>query len=160
MKDLNELLRTVFTGRPAWMSVVMVFCFYMTVIYMPFDLFLKPVERDQEVWFGIVLTGWAAKATEPIHWAIYAAGSWGFYKMKSWMWPWASVYVIQIAIGMFVWTYMREGASNFIVAILVSIPFIALAVALWRAKPQFREQIQAADNSNENMPGSVNEDSE
>lgn len=160
MKDLNETLKNAFTGRPVWMSVIMVFCFYMTVIYMPFDLFLKPLEKDQEVWFGLVLTGWAAKATEPIHWAIYAAGSWGFYKMKSWMWPWASLYVVQIAIGMFVWTFMRGDAGNFVAATLISIPFVILAVALWRAKPKFHPQIDQAENDNEASPGSIENDSE
>ena len=37
------------------------FCAYMTVIYLPFDLFFKPVSDDQEVWFGILFSGWAAK---------------------------------------------------------------------------------------------------
>jgi hypothetical protein len=31
------------------------------------DFFVKPVAHDAEVWFGIVLSGWAAKLTEPLH---------------------------------------------------------------------------------------------
>ena len=30
----------------------------MTFIYMPFDLFFKPVAEDHEIWFGFSLTGW------------------------------------------------------------------------------------------------------
>ncbi len=41
------------------------------------------------VWLGFMLTGWAAKATEPLHWLIYGAGAYGFWKMSRWMWPWA-----------------------------------------------------------------------
>ena len=38
------------------MNLVMVFCAYMTFLYMPFDMLLKPVAEDQEVWFGYMLT--------------------------------------------------------------------------------------------------------
>ena len=43
--------------RPWWMNLIMMFCAYMAFIYMPWDLFVKPVAEDQEVWFGIMLTG-------------------------------------------------------------------------------------------------------
>ena len=76
------------------MNLIFYFCVYMTFIYMPFDLFLKPVEVDQEIWFGYTLTGWLAKATEPFHWLIYSFGAYGFWQMKTWMWPWASIYQI------------------------------------------------------------------
>ena len=57
--------------RPWWMSLMFYFCCYMTFIYMPFDMFIKPVAEDKEIWFGFTLTGWWAKATEPLHWLIY-----------------------------------------------------------------------------------------
>ena len=81
------MIRLIFTGRPVWMTALLLFCGYMTFIYMRFDLFYKPVADDVEVWFGLALHGWAAKATEPIHWLIYGAGFYGFLKMKSWMFP-------------------------------------------------------------------------
>lgn len=77
----KQLASRIFGARPVWMNILMVFCAYMAFIYLPWDLFVKPVAEDQEVWFGILLTGWAAKATEPLHWAIYAAGTWGFWKI-------------------------------------------------------------------------------
>ena len=49
--------------RPLWMNGLLAFCAYMTFIYMPFDIFIKPVAEDQEVWFGFMLTGWWAKAS-------------------------------------------------------------------------------------------------
>src|SRR3954469_14889580 len=97
------MLRTTLARRPWWMNLLFGFCLYMTFVYLPFDVFAKPVAHDEEVWFGVVLRGWAAKATEPLHWAIYAAGAYGFFRMRGWMWPWAALYVAQIAIGMFVW---------------------------------------------------------
>jgi len=104
---------------------------------MPFDMFLKPVSEDQEVWFGILLTGWAAKATEPLHWLIYGAGLYGFIKMKSWMWPWASLYVAQIAFSMMVWSMMDDRGSLFGGLISGGI-FLGLAIVFWRARPLFR----------------------
>lgn len=133
-KSVNRML---FGGRPIWMNFLMVFCGYMTFFYLPWDLFVKPVAGDQEVWFGFMLTGWAAKATEPIHWAIYAAGTYGFWKMSSWMWPWASLYVAQIAIGMFVWQLLDERGGNLLGGALTAAPFVLLTVMLWRARSRF-----------------------
>ena len=92
-----------FRGHPWWIMLLWLFCLYMTVVYLPFDIFLKPIADDREVWFGLALSGWWAKATEPIHCAIYALGVWGFWGMHRWMWPWAAVYAAQVAIGMLVW---------------------------------------------------------
>jgi hypothetical protein len=97
-------LREWLTARPWWVTAIGLFCAYMTLIYVPFDLFWKPVAEDQEVWFGIVLHGRWAKATEPLHWAIYAAGTWGFLRERPWIWVASSLYVGQIAIGMLVWS--------------------------------------------------------
>ena len=132
-----QLAQRVFAGRPWWMNAIMAFCFYMAVIYLPFDLFLKPVAQDQEVWFGIVLHGWAAKATEPLHWAIYGAGAWGFWKMRPWMHPWAAVYVAQIAIGMFVWALLDPRSPGWWAGMIAALPFAGLSWLLWRNKPQF-----------------------
>ena len=127
--------------RPIWMNALMLFCAYMTFIYMPFDLFYKPVADDEEVWFGFILHGWAAKATEPIHWAIYAAGFYGFLKMKPWMFPWAALYVFQVAIAMGVWPWLNKGMSP-LAGIPVAVPFIILGVMLWLAKDRFNGAIQ------------------
>ncbi len=136
-RTLNAI-KQIFNGRPVWMNAIMLFCAYMTFIYMPFDMFIKPVAEDQEVWFGITLTGWYAKATEPIHWLIYGAGFYGFLKMKSWMWPWASVYVMQIAIAMLVWSLLDERA-DWTIGAVPAVLFTGLAFMLWRVKPLFRE---------------------
>ena len=117
----------------------MVFCGYMAFIYMPWDFFLKPVAADQEVWFGILFTGWAAKVAEIPHWAIYAAGAFGFWRMRSWMWPWAAVYTAQIAVGMLVWSLREfDGSRAWLAGVASFAPFAALAYALWKARPRFQ----------------------
>jgi hypothetical protein len=107
--------RSELARRPWWMNGLLGFCLYMTFIYMPFDLFGKSVESDDEVWFGVLVHGWAAKLTEPLHWAIYGAGSYGFWRMRPWMWPWAAVYAAQISIGMLVWNLLDPRGAGWLV---------------------------------------------
>ena len=142
-----EKLKAIFAGRPLWMNVLMVFCAYMTFIYMPFDLFYKPVDQDEEVWFGFMLHGWWAKATEPLHWLIYGGGMYGLLKMKSWMFPWAALYTFQVAIAMLVWSLLY-GGGNLALGGVAAMPFVILGVMLWRAKPQFNDMVvgQASDS--------------
>jgi len=132
-----DRIRALLAPRPWWMNAIWLFCLYMTFVYLPFDLFLKPVERDAEVWLGFALHGWLAKATEPIHWLIYGFGAYGFWRMRPWLWPWAALYTAQVAIGMVVWSvaYSHGGlALGLVPGVLIG----AIAVALWRAKPRFR----------------------
>jgi hypothetical protein len=129
--------------RPWWMNLIWFFCLYMTFIYMPFDIFTKPFERLEEIWFGFTLHGWPAKITEPVHWAIYAAGAYGFWKMKSWMWPWAAVYCAQIVIAMVVFNVIsgpefgdNRGGGPW-AAVISGIIFSVPTIALWRARNAF-----------------------
>ncbi len=136
---LRHWTRALFDGRPLWINALMLFCAYMAFFYLPWDLFLKPVEADQEVWFGILFTGWAAKLAAIPHWAIYAAGTYGFWRMRAWMWPWAAVYAAQIALGMLVWSLREfEGGRAWLAGVAACVPFAALSYALWQARPRFR----------------------
>ncbi len=137
---MTDWLRTLFTGRPWWMNALMVFCGYMAFFYVPWDLFVKPVARDQEVWFGVLFTGAAAKALAVPHWAVYALGAYGFRHMRPWMHPWASLYVLQIAVGMLVWSLLQDsgGFGGAVVGVVAFALFAGLAAALWRARPLFR----------------------
>ena len=134
---MTSAVQEFFSGRPHWMNAIFVFCLYMSFVYMPFDLFYKPVENDVEVWFGFMLHGWWAKATEPLHWAIYASGAYGFWKMKRWLHPWAALYVAQVAVGMLVWSLLDERGTALLGAVAFAL-FSALAVVLWRARDQFK----------------------
>jgi hypothetical protein len=122
------------------MNLLFGFCLYMTFIYMPFDMFFKPVAEDQEVWFGFLLQGWAAKLTEPIHWAIYTAGAFGFWKMRAWMWPWAGLYAAQVALGMLVWSLLDSRGSLITGAIAMAVLLVP-TVALLKAKARFDQQL-------------------
>ena len=141
---MRERLQRLFAGRPLYMNALMVFCAYMSAIYLPFDLLVKPVEQDQEVWFGVVLTGWAAKATAPAHWAIYLAGTWGFAQMRAWMHPWAAVYTLQVALSMFVWSWFDPRGAGPLWGLVAAAPFVALALALWRHRERFGVGARAA----------------
>lgn len=142
-------LRTNLRRRTLWMNVLMLFCLFMAVVYVPWDFLVKPMAEDEEVWFGILLSGGWAKATEPLHWLIYAAGAWGFWQMKSWMHPWALLYTAQIALGMFVWNLLYAGGSGLVGASVSAAPFIVLCVFLWRERMRFR---QGANQSAEEKP--------
>ncbi len=122
--------------RPWWMNGLLAGCAYMAVVAVPRDFFLTPLARDEEVWLGIVLRGAAAKATEPLHWAIYAAGTFGFWKMRSWMWPWAAVYVAQIAVSTAVWNLVDPRGSGW-PGVLLGLAFGIPALALWRSRAVF-----------------------
>ena len=142
---VRALWERIVAGRPWWMTAMMGFSWFMAVIYVPWDLLVKPVVGDEEVWFGIVLHGWAAKATEPIHLAIYAAGAWGFWRMRPWMHPWAGLYVAQIAVAMFVWSFLDERSPGWWAGVLSALPFAALAALLWRRAPLFQSGAGGAE---------------
>ncbi len=125
--------------RPWWMTALLLFCAYMTFVYVPWDLFVKPLALDEEVWFGLRFHGVAAKLLALPHWAIYAAGMVGFWRMRRWMWPYAALYVAQVAIAMFVWPLLYVGGGRaLLIAIVSGAAFGALALALWRARPLFQ----------------------
>ncbi len=124
--------------RPWWMNALMIFCLYMTFIFMPWDFFMKPFAHAEEAWFGILLRGWAAKLTEPLHWAIYAAGAYGFWRMRAWMWPWAAVYAAQVAFGMWLWPILYiGGARGWLSGFAAFVPLALITRALWRAEELF-----------------------
>jgi short-subunit dehydrogenase len=135
---MGQWLHERLQQRPWWMNALMVFCAYMTAVHMPWDIFVKPVASDAEAWFGFLLHGWWAKLSEPLHWAIYAAGAYGFWRMRSWMWPWAAVYAAQVALGMLVWSVVYVGgARGWFGGLLSAVPLAVIAVALWNAQDQF-----------------------
>jgi hypothetical protein len=136
--------RSELQRRPWWMNALFAFCLYMAAIYMPFDLFWKSVEHDDEVWFGLRLHGWYAKLTEPLHWFIYGAGAYGFWRMRPWMWPWAAVYAAQVCIGMLVWNLLDPRGAGWVWGGVAAAVFAVPTIALWRARARFRGQPETA----------------
>ena len=136
MKIISQIKEDWFR-RPWWMNLMFYFCVYMTIIYMPFDFFYKPVELDEEVWFGVTLHGWYAKLTEPLHWIIYGLGAYGFWKMKSWMWPWASVYLLQVVIAMFFWNQLDPRGGGLVPGLISAAIFCVPLIAMVMAREKF-----------------------
>lgn len=128
-------IRAELDRRSWWMNLMFGFCLYMTFIYMPFDILIKPVEQDAEVWFGYMFRGWAAKATGLVHWAVYGAGAYGFWRMKHWMWPWAAAYCAQVVFAMAVWNLTVGG--GLIPAAISAAVFAVPTIALWRSRARF-----------------------
>lgn len=128
--------RAQFARRPWWVNLILVFCLYMTVIYVPWDLFIKPLAQDQEVWFGILFTGSAAKIGAAFHWLVYGVLSYGFYRVRPWVWPLSALYVCQIAFSMWLWNLMDPHGLGWIGGIASALPFLALAFLLIRRRSQ------------------------
>ena len=139
-----QALRSELGKRSWWMNLIFAFCVYMTFIYMPFDIFFKPMAEDEEVWFGFTLHGFWAKATAPLHWLIYAAFAAGFFRMSRWMWPWAAVYVAQIALSMLVWNLLDPRGGGWGVGLVAGAIFLAPTIALWRAREAFQSPAENA----------------
>ena len=120
--------------RPRWATALAAFC-AATVVFLAARDVLLPHVRDTEVWFGFEVHGLAARLTAPLHWAIYATGAWGFWNLRRWVWPWASVYAFSIAFGHLVWNVTSQAGGGFGAGLwqlaLFSVPAIAL---LW-ARP-------------------------
>jgi hypothetical protein len=137
LSRLTERLRRY----PLSVRSVFVFALFMTFLYLPYDFFVKPFTQSiaaaEEVWLGVMLRGWPAKLTEPLHWAIYAALAHGFYYERAWVWPLATLYTLQVALGTLVWTvlYASYGGLGNLLAVGVALLFAALAASVWRARP-------------------------
>lgn len=144
MNRLIDWLESRLGERPWWMNALMVMCAFMAFVYVPWDFLFKPVAEDQEAWFGMLLHGWAAKFTEPLHFFIYAAGAYGFWRRRPWMWPWAAAYSASVTVGMFLWPVAYIGGiGGILLGLLSLLPFGAITLALWEsadhfARPQLR----------------------
>ena len=121
--------------RPWWVYPILIFCVINVVGYIPYDLFLKPVEEDQQVWFGFMLTGWAAKATTPIHWLIYGLGTWGLWEMKRWVHPWLAIYVAYIGLNYLLWSLLNNVPIAWGIGGLVI--FGVMAAGIWYKRDVF-----------------------
>jgi len=138
---MGDWLQKQLARRPWWMNALLIFCVYMAFIYEPWDLFVKPVSRDAEVFLGYAFHGWAAKLTTPLHWFIYGAGAYGFWRMRPWMHPWAALYALQVALSLCIWSVRTSpGFGGWAVGLAALGLVGALAVALWRSRLLFQRQ--------------------
>lgn len=135
---MRDWFQDIFRGRPWWMNAVMVFSAWMTFIYMPWDIFIKPAASDQEVWFGIMFTGGWAKLMAFPHWFVYGAAVYGFRRRRSWMGVAGTLYTAQVAIGMLIWPIFQYGSlMGWVMGFIASIPFVILTLAFWNSREHF-----------------------
>ena len=142
-----DWLRAQWESRPWWMNLMLLFCTYMTFVYLPWDIFVKPAEIDEEVWFGVRFHGTAAKIAAVPHWIVYGLGTVGFYGMKGWMHPWASVYLLQvtIAFAVFPWLYGPGMPGSLVSSVVALVVWGGITWAMWNAAPLFgAEEAEAA----------------
>jgi hypothetical protein len=114
------------------MTVLAGVCFAVLVISIPRDLFF-PASRDVEVWFGFELHGPAAWLTAPIHWAIFAVGTWAAWTDRRWIVPWAVGYVLYAALAHLVWSEVSPHGRGWPIGLVQAIAIAGVALLLRRA---------------------------
>lgn len=120
--------------RPWWASLLAAFC-AATVVFLGVRDATLPEVRNVEVWLGLELRGPAALATAPLHYAIFAAGAVGFWRLRPWVWPWASVYAGQIAVSHLVWNLTSPNGEGLGAGMLQLALFSVPALLLLFARP-------------------------
>ena len=129
---MRDWIQDIFRDRPWWMNVVMVFSAWMAFVYMPWDIFLKPVAEDQEVWFGIMFVGGWAKVMALPHWFVYGAAVYGFRRRRPWMGIASTLYTGQVALGMFLWPILQYGSlMGWLMGFIAGAPFVLLTLAFF-----------------------------
>lgn len=135
-----DSLRAWFGRHPWYVGIWFGFCLYMTFIYGPFDTLGKlaytEIADAEEVWFGIMLRGTAAKLTEPLHWALYAALAFGLWKERGWAWLGSAFWLAQIGVGSLIWSLGEEGGRYGWMGLAAVLLFGVWAAALWRTRPR------------------------
>ena len=136
-----NIIKDVWVRRPFWMNGVFLFCAYMTVVYLPWDVFVKPIAEDQEVWFGVTFYGWLAKLGGVIHWLVYAILTHGLWHMR----PWARLYIIgyllQVAWSMFFWATLRDDQNVVWINMGLAMGFVFLSILFYRKKSYFQSTL-------------------
>ena len=66
------------------MQLLLAFSIFMTFVYLPWDVLIKPLGEDQGL-VRCLFTGWFAKLGGLLHWLVYGAASYGYLKMKRWI---------------------------------------------------------------------------
>lgn len=121
--------------RPRWASPLALLCAATVVFLVGRDLFVPHV-ADTEVWFGVELRGWLARATAPLHWLIFGVAARGYWKVRPWIWPWASVYLFYVALSHLIWNLTSPSGGGWIAGLWQLALFAILPIALLWARPK------------------------
>ena len=97
----------------------------VTIFFLVYRDLALPHARDTEVWLGFELHGWLAKATAPLHWAIFGIGAQLFWRRHARAWLYASAYAGYIALSHLIWNLtsasgggLAEGLVQFAVFLI------------------------------------------
>jgi hypothetical protein len=114
------------------MTGLAVSCLATVAFLVPRDLFFAET-REVEVWLGFELRGAAAALTAPLHWAIFLAGAWGFWRERPWILPAAAGYVFYVAASHLVWSEASPNGRGWPMGLLQAAVISVPAVLLLRA---------------------------
>jgi len=111
------------------MTALAGFCLLTVAFLVPRDLCF-PETRDVEVWLGFELHGPAARLTAPLHWAIFAAGAFGFWRARPWILPCAAAYSFYVALSHLIWSELSPHGQGWPMglaqAAILSLPGVLL----------------------------------
>ena len=125
------------TQRPWWANVALAVALFGTFIFSPYDFFFVPLDRAEDVWFGITFHGTAAKVGEAAHWLVWATFAYGLWRMRPWVPALACLYFLQVALAHLIWSVASpRGRGIAIGAVQATVFTVAAALAL-RARSAF-----------------------
>ena len=111
------------------MQLLLAFSIFMTFVYLPWDVLIKPLGEDQEVWFGVC---WFAKLGGLLlGW--FMAQKLRLFENETLMYPWSVIYLLQIALGMLVWSLLDERGGGLATGSIVV--FLLIAYSAGRNVP-------------------------
>ncbi len=124
--------------RPWWMNAMFAFCLFGTFLFFPYDVLLRPIATTEDVWLGVTLHGGWAKVGAIAHWIVYGAGAFGFWKMRSWMWPWAALWILQVATSHLLWSELSTRGGGWPRGLWQFALFLIPALMLYRSRRLFQ----------------------
>jgi hypothetical protein len=131
--------------RPPWLNLAFGICLFATFVFCPIDVFFTSVAEAEEIWFGITLHGLAAKVGELAHWAVWAVGAYGLWRMRPWLPIAAGGYLLQVALAHVVWSVLSERGRGLGIGLLQGTVFTSVAAVFFRSQSYFDRAIADAD---------------
>lgn len=120
-------------ARPWWMTACAAFCLLTVAFLVPRDLFFEET-RNVEVWLGLEVRGTAARLTAPLHWILFAAGAYGFWRRRPWILPCAAAYAFYVALSHLVWSEASPNGHGWPAGLLQAAALSVPGVLLLRAR--------------------------
>ncbi len=117
--------------RPHRNTALAAFCVASILFLAWRDLFVAG-PREVEVWLGFEVYGMWARASAPLHWALFAFGAWAFWTQRPWVWRAAAAYCGYVALSHVVWNFTSpHGGGAFDAAWQLALFLSPAPVLLW-----------------------------